>query len=72
MTLADALIDYSSTQMHVSLVCNDEAIYEGTIVQETNNGLWLSIGGNPDRIILFPWASINRVVLKKTADGLYD
>jgi hypothetical protein len=72
MTLADALIDYSSAHMHVSLVCNDEAIYEGIIVQETNNGLWLSIGGNPDRIILFPWTSINRVVLKRRAENIDD
>lgn len=55
--------------MYASLVCNDESIYEGLIVKETNNGMWLSIGGNPDRVILFPWTSVNRVVLKKAAEN---
>ena len=68
MTLAASLIEYSSAHMHVTLVCNDEAIYDGLVVKETNNGMWLSIGGNPDRVILFPWTSINRVVLKKPAE----
>lgn len=72
MTLAAALTEYSSTHMYASLVCNDEAIYDGIIVKETNNGLWLSIGGNPDRVILFPWTSVNRVVLKKPAESIHD
>ena len=68
MTLSAALSEHSSINMYASLVCNDESIYEGLIVKETNNGMWLSIGGNPDRVILFPWTSINRVVLKKIAE----
>ncbi len=72
MTLAATLSEHSSTHMYASLVCNDESIYEGLILKETNNGMWLSVGGNPDRVILFPWTSVNRVVLKKPAEGLYD
>jgi hypothetical protein len=66
MALSDDLLSNGSSGMYVSLVCNDESIYEGVILSEATSGMWLSIGGNPDRVILFPWASINRVVLKKT------
>lgn len=51
--------------MYASVVCADESIYEGTIIKETSSGLWFSVGNNPDRVIMFPWTSINRVVLKK-------
>jgi hypothetical protein len=68
MSLAANLIEYSSTGMYASVVCIDESIYEGSIVNEGTNGLWFSVGSNPDRVILFPWTSINRVVLKKIAE----
>lgn len=69
MSLAANLIEDGSAGIYASVICvNDEGIYEGTIVSETNNGLWFSVGGNPDRVILFPWTSVNRVVLKKIAE----
>jgi hypothetical protein len=52
--------------MYVSLVCNDESIYEGAIVIELPHGVWLSVGGNQDRLLFFPWTSVNRLVLKKS------
>lgn len=68
MSLAANLIENGSAGMYASVVCIDEGIYEGTIVSEANNGIWFSVGNNPDRVILFPWTSINRVVLKKIAE----
>lgn len=65
MSLALDLMEQGSPGMFASVVCTDEAIYDGEIVSESVNGLWLSVGANPDRVILFPWTSINRVVLKK-------
>jgi hypothetical protein len=70
MTLAKNLVEHTSENMYASVVCNDEGIYEGTIVKESNSGLWFSVGNNPDRVILFPWTSINRVVLKKLSEEL--
>lgn len=65
MSLSQDLVDMGSPGMLASVVCNDEAIYDGEIISESVNGLWLSVGANPDRVILFPWTSVNRVVLKK-------
>jgi hypothetical protein len=52
--------------MYISLVCNDESIYEGSIVVEAAHGAWVSVGGNEDRLLFFPWTSVNRVVVKKS------
>jgi hypothetical protein len=68
MSLAQHFADYSSVGMYASVVCTDESIYDGTILKEAKSGLWFSVGGNPDRVIMFPWTSINRVVLKKAAE----
>ena len=68
MSLAEHFTEHSSVGMYASVVCADESIYEGTIIREASNGLWFSVGGNLDRVILFPWTSINRVVLKKIAE----
>ena len=68
MSLAEHFTEHSSVGMYASVVCADESIYEGTIIREAGNGLWFSVGGNLDRVILFPWTSINRVVLKKIAE----
>jgi hypothetical protein len=68
MSLAEHFTENSGVGMYASVVCTDESIYEGTIIREASNGLWFSVGNNPDRVIMFPWTSVNRVVLKKTAD----
>jgi hypothetical protein len=69
MSLSKNLIDHGSENMYASVVCvDDQGVYEGTIVKESAHGLWFSVGNNPDRVILFPWTSVNRVVLKKIAE----
>ena len=68
MSLAANLIEDGSAGMYASVICTDESIYEGTIIREASNGIWFSVGGNPDRVIMFPWTSVNRVVLKRAAD----
>ena len=65
MSLSENLVKYGSENMYASVVCVDESIYDGNIIKESVGGLWLSVGGNPDRVILFPWTSINRVGLKR-------
>ena len=56
----------TSDGFYASVVCNnDEGTYEGVVVAELPHGIWFSVGGNEDRLVFFPWSSINRVVLKK-------
>lgn len=70
MSLAANLIENGSAGMIASVVlANEQGIYEGTIIFENSNGLWFSVGGSPDRVIMFPWNSINRIVLKKTGEN---
>lgn len=38
--------------------------YEGIIANEAPHGVYLSIGGDPSRLILFPWVNVNRVIYK--------
>ena len=48
----------------VSLTLEDGMIFEGTIAEEASYGLYLRIGGNEDRLSLWPWHQISRVVYK--------
>lgn len=48
----------------VSLSISDGMIYEGTIEQEMPYGIYIHIGGQEDRLSLFPWHMVTRVVYK--------
>lgn len=47
-----------------SVLMVDGMVFEGMIAEETSWGLYLHIGGNSDRLSLFPWHTISRVVYK--------
>ena len=47
-----------------SVMMVDGMVFEGMIAEETSWGLYLHIGGNSDRLSLFPWHTIGRVVYK--------
>jgi hypothetical protein len=47
-----------------SVMMVDGMVFEGMIAEETSWGLYLHIGGNSDRLSLFPWHAIGRVVYK--------
>lgn len=47
-----------------SVMMVDGMVFEGMIAEETSWGLYLYIGGNSDRLSLFPWHAIGRVVYK--------
>lgn len=42
----------------------DGLIFEGIIKAETSYGVYLMIGGNEDRVSLFPWHVVSRVIYK--------
>jgi len=42
----------------------DGMVFEGIVASEVPYGIYLHIGGNSDRLSLFPWHAISRVVYK--------
>lgn len=54
----------SNKNSWVSVTLLDGMIYEGTVEEEMPYGLYIHIGGNQDRLSLFPWHTVSRVVYK--------
>jgi len=52
----------STRGFSASVVLNDGTIFEGIIEQEAVHGLYLRVGGDPNRLSMFPWSMITRVV----------
>jgi hypothetical protein len=52
-------------RMWASVVCKDGSIFEGLVDDEESYGIYLLIGGDPDRLNMFPWGNITRIVYKK-------
>lgn len=47
-----------------SVMMTDGMVFEGIVASEVPYGIYLHIGGNSDRLSLFPWHAISRVVYK--------
>lgn len=54
-----------TTNMWATVSTKDNLIYEGVVYDEVSYGIYLYIGGDPERISLFPWGSVNRVTYKR-------
>lgn len=52
----------------VSVSLSDGMIFEGTVESEMPYGIYIHIGGQEDRLSLFPWHIVNRVVYKNILD----
>jgi hypothetical protein len=55
------------TAMHNSWAVvhlEDGMIFEGLVASEAVYGIYLHIGGSEDRLSLFPWRAVSRVVYK--------
>ena len=50
--------------MWASVVLKDGLQFEGVIQDERSYGLYLLIGGDTDRLNLFPWDKVTRVIYK--------
>lgn len=48
----------------ITLFLLDGMLFEGAVVEETVYGVYIHVGGSSDRLSLFPWHVISRVVYK--------
>lgn len=53
-----------SESQWVTVMMTDGMVYEGTLGGEASYGIYLHIGGSQDRLSLFPWHVISRVIYK--------
>lgn len=51
--------------MWATVMLKDGLIYEGTIEDERPYGVYLHIGGDEDRLSLFPWHVVTKIVYKQ-------
>lgn len=52
--------------MWITLSLIDGMVFEGTIKKETSYGIYMHIGGSEERLSLFPWHVVSRVVYRTT------
>lgn len=48
----------------ISISLKDGMIFEGTVEVEAPYGIYIHIGGQEERLSLFPWHMVTRVVYK--------
>ena len=54
----------SNKNKWVTVSLEDGMIYEGTVECEMPYGIYIHIGGREERLSLFPWHTVLRVVYK--------
>jgi len=65
MTVSERFVENNGTVgMWASVVLKDGLQFDGVIQDERPYGLYLLIGGDPDRLNLFPWDKVTRVIYK--------
>lgn len=47
--------------MWATVSTQDSLTYEGTVYDEVSYGIYLYVAGDKDRVVLFPWTTVNRV-----------
>jgi hypothetical protein len=56
---------FSSHNRWVDVVLVDGNIFSGSVLSSASYGIYIFIGGDADRLNLFPWAQVNRVLFRK-------
>ncbi len=66
MTLLERfeLNDGNAKGLWAGVVLSDGTVFEGIVAGEVPHGIYLIIGGDPNRMSLFPWGSVSRIVYK--------
>lgn len=59
-----------STNLWAQVILKDSNIFQGTVVKEQSHGIYLSIGGSEDRLSLFPWRTVDRVIYQDLPEVL--
>ena len=50
--------------MWATVATKDSLNYEGTVKEELSHGIYIHVGGDTNRLVMFPWSIINRVIYK--------
>jgi hypothetical protein len=50
--------------MWATIATKDSLNYDGVVAKEESQGIYLYIGGDINRLVMFPWSNINRVIYK--------
>ncbi len=65
MTAAQKYNEYGGPHgMWAMVVLKDGLTFEGTILDDRLSGIYLLIGGEENRLNIFPWHAVSRVVVK--------
>lgn len=65
MTLSEMFMENNGTTgMWASVVLKDGLQFDGIVQDERPYGIYILIGGDRNRLNLFPWDKVNRVVYK--------
>lgn len=57
-------INLDTILLEASVLLVDGITFEGVVAQETSYGVYLHIGGDSNRLSLFPWHTVSRVIYK--------
>lgn len=50
--------------MWATIATKDSLNYDGIVADEASQGIYLYVGGDTNRLVMFPWSNINRVIYK--------
>lgn len=50
--------------MWATIATKDSLNYEGNVADEASHGIYLYVGGDINRLVMFPWSIVNRVIYK--------
>ncbi len=65
MTAARKYNEYGGPQgMWATVVLKDGLTFDGIVLDDRLSGLYLLVGGDEDRLNIFPWHAISRVIIK--------
>ena len=51
--------------MWATIVTKDGLTYEGVVEYEPSQGIYIYVGGDSSRLMMFPWTNITRVGYKR-------
>lgn len=64
MLVVNTYRDRGTVGMWANIMLEDGLMFEGLVENELPQGIYLSIGGDPARLSLFPWGRVTRVTYK--------
>lgn len=66
MTLSEMFYSNDGTSgMWASVVCKDGTVFQGLTQDERSYGIYILIGGDPDRLSMFTWTNVDRVIYRE-------